>query len=52
VVQINGKLRDRLSVPAEISKEELQDKAMDLDKVKEMLVDKQIVKVVTVPGNW
>lgn len=49
VVQINGKVREHLVVPAQIGKEELEQAALALPKIAESIQDKQIVKIVTVP---
>lgn len=51
VVQINGKVRDRLVVPVDISREDLERRAMALDRVAEIMAGKQVVKVVVVPGK-
>lgn len=51
VVQVNGKVRDRVQVPAGISAEELEEVAMKQQRVKPYLVGKEIAKVVTVPGK-
>ncbi len=49
VVQINGKLRDRITVPADISDEELKKTALNSEKVKEHLVNVNVKKVVVIP---
>lgn len=51
VLQINGKVRERISVPTEISGTELESLALDQDKVKKYLVGQDIVKVIAVPGK-
>jgi len=51
VVQVNGKVRDRISVPADTSKEELENIAKTSSKVKNHLEGKNVVKVITVPGK-
>jgi len=51
VVQVNGKVRDRISVPADTSKEELENIAKASSKVKNHLAGKNVVKVITVPGK-
>jgi leucyl-tRNA synthetase len=48
-VQINGKLRTRLLVSAEVSEEELRKLALEESKVKSALDGRQIVKVIIVP---
>jgi leucyl-tRNA synthetase len=49
VVQINGKVRDRLKVSSDISKEDMEKLVLEHESVKSQLVGKQIVKVVGVP---
>jgi len=51
VVQINGKLRDRIEVPAEAPKEELLRLARESEKVARHLDGQQIVKEIVVPGK-
>ena len=48
-VQINGKVRARLVVPAGLDKDGLQQAALDDPKVQEFLREKTVVKVVAVP---
>jgi leucyl-tRNA synthetase len=48
-VQVNGKLRDVITVPAGSSKEEIQAAALASEKVKQFLEGKTIKKVVVVP---
>ncbi len=50
-IQVNGKLRGRLTVPADVSKEQLQALAMQDPRVQELTADKQIVKTIVVPGR-
>ncbi len=51
VVQINGKIRDKLSIPAGTSKEELEKIATESDKIKALTEGKQIVKIIAVPNK-
>ena len=51
VVQINGKVKDKIEVDAETSKEDLEKVALNSSRIKELTVDKQIVKVIVVPGK-
>ena len=51
VVQVNGKVRDRIQVPAEISEEEARELALGSDKVQPFLSDKEIQRAVYVPGR-
>jgi leucyl-tRNA synthetase len=49
VVQINGKVKDRLMVPAGMDKAAMEKFAVEQDKIKGLIEGKTIVKVVGVP---
>jgi leucyl-tRNA synthetase len=51
VVQVNGKLRDRIEAPAEAPKEELLRLARESEKVARHLDGGEIVKEIVVPGK-
>jgi leucyl-tRNA synthetase len=51
ILQINGKLRDRIEAPAKASQAELEKLALANDRMKEFLAGKQVKKVVVVPGK-
>jgi leucyl-tRNA synthetase len=51
VVQLNGKLVDRVPAPAEASREQLEEIALASGKLAARLNGKQIVKAVVVPGK-
>ncbi|MBB3906993.1 leucine--tRNA ligase [Anoxybacteroides rupiense] len=51
VVQVNGKVRAKLHVPADASKEQMEQIALEDAKVKEQLDGKTIRKVIAVPGK-
>lgn len=51
VLQINGKIRDRLIVPKEATKEDLELIATQSEKIKELLEGKTIRKIIAVPGK-
>jgi len=51
ILQVNGKVRDRIQVAAEISAAELEKMVLVLPKVCEWTQGKAIVKVITVPGK-
>ena len=48
-VQVNGKVRDKLTVSVSLSKEELEAAAKALPRVKEFTDGKTVVKVIVVP---
>lgn len=51
VVQINGRVRDRMEVPAGISAAEMEAVARASEKVQALIAGKQVVKVIPVPGK-
>jgi leucyl-tRNA synthetase len=51
VVQVNGKLRDRIEAAAEASESELLALARESEKVRRHLDGKEVVKEVVVPGK-
>jgi leucyl-tRNA synthetase len=51
VVQVNGKVRDRVTVPAAITEADAKQTALDSDKVKGFISGKTIANVVYVPGR-
>lgn len=51
VVQVNGKVRDRISVPADISEEKAKEIALSSEAVGKYLQDKPPRKVILVPGK-
>jgi leucyl-tRNA synthetase len=50
-VQINGKLRGLISVPAEATEEVLRAAALADEKIQAAIAGRQIVKVIVVPGK-
>ena len=50
-VQINGKLRGRLTVPAGTGDEQLQDRALSDPQLRQYLEGKQVKKIVVVAGK-
>jgi leucyl-tRNA synthetase len=51
VVQVNGKLRDRIMVPASITEAEAKQKALETQRVKTYLEGKENIKTIYVPGR-
>lgn len=51
VVQVNGKVRGRLTIPAGLNSEEMQNLAMGDQRIVEFIDGKQIVKAIAVPGK-
>ena len=50
-VQINGKVKARINVAADASKEDMEQAALDDARVTELTSGKQIVKTIVVPGR-
>ncbi len=50
-IQINGRVRGRVFVPVDLSKDELLEEARLNEKVRPHLEDKEVLKVITVPGR-
>ena len=51
VVMINGKVRDKIRLPLDTSKEEVISLAMATNRIKELIADKEIRKVIVVPNK-
>ena len=51
VIQINGKLRYKLTLPAGLDRETTQKKAMEVERIQKMIEGKHIVKVIVVPDK-
>ncbi|MGC2241880.1 MAG: leucine--tRNA ligase [Acidimicrobiia bacterium] len=51
VVQINGKVRDRVDVPADISADEAEEVALGLEKVKAWIDGSPVERVISRPPN-
>lgn len=51
VVQIKGKVRAKLVVAKDLSREELQEIALADEKIKSEIADKEVVKVIIVPNK-
>lgn len=49
VVQINGKVRDRMMAAASLGKDELEKYVLEQDNIKNLIQGRQIVKIVVVP---
>ena len=51
IVQLNGKLKAKMTVDADISREEMQEEVENDETVKALLEGKTIVKVIAIPGK-
>jgi len=50
-IQINGKVRDRITIPSGLDRQETENAAMKDPKVTALIEGKNIVKVIAVPGK-
>jgi leucyl-tRNA synthetase len=50
-IQINGKLRSHVILPAESSEETVRERALAEEKIRAAIEGKQVVKVIVVPGK-
>jgi len=48
-VQVNGKVRDRMNMPIQVSEEEIKTAALALPKIQQLSAGKQIRKIVVIP---
>ncbi|HZK18358.1 MAG TPA: class I tRNA ligase family protein, partial [Clostridia bacterium] len=51
VVQINGKVRERVTTPAGLGKDEMQRYILEQDTVQELVKDKNVNRIVVVPDR-
>ena len=51
VVQVNGKLRDRITAPVSITEAEARQLALERERVKPYLKGKKIANIIYVPGR-
>ena len=51
VVQVNGKIKEKLDIAGGLSKEEMEKTVMENEKVKGLIEGKNVVKVIAVPGK-
>lgn len=51
IVQVNGRVRDRIEVPADLPEQQLKEIALASKKVASYTEGKEIEKVITVPGK-
>lgn len=51
VLQVNGKLRARISVPRDLSREDLEKAALEDEHIRKHTQNKSIKKVIVVPGK-
>ncbi|MEW5815270.1 MAG: leucine--tRNA ligase [Spirochaetota bacterium] len=51
VIQINGKVRSKVQLPTGTPDDQLRETAMKIDRIKELLNGKQVIKTIVVPDK-
>ncbi len=51
VVQVNGKIKEKLDIAGGLSREEMEKTVMENERVKGLIEGKNVVKVIAVPGK-
>jgi len=51
IVQVNGKVRNKINAPVGIDQEAMKDLALNDEKIKEFIADKDVVKVIAIPSK-
>lgn len=51
VIQINGKVKDRIMIAANLSREEVEKEALKSERVKKLVEGMDVIKVIVVPGR-
>ena len=51
VIQVNGKVRGRMTIPSAAAKEEVEDQARKDPNVQKWIEEKTVRKVVVIPGK-
>ena len=51
VIQVNGKVRGKITLPMDSSKEEMEKAAMENENTRKFIQDKEIVKVISIPNK-
>ena len=47
VIQVNGKVRDKINIPAETTENDMKEAALKQEKIKSQIAGKKVVKVIT-----
>ena len=51
VLQINGKIRDKMMISKDLTPQQMQETALNNEKVQELIAGKEVVKCIAVPGK-
>ncbi len=49
MIQVNGKVRDRVTVPSSMGEEEIKGVVLDRERIRRFIQDKAVQRVVFVP---
>ncbi len=49
VVQINGKIRDKMMISADLTSQQMQELVNNSEDIKKLIGDKQVIKIVAIP---
>jgi leucyl-tRNA synthetase len=50
-IQINGKVRERITVSSGLDKDSTENEALGNERVKDLIAGKTVIKVIAVPGS-
>ncbi len=51
VIQVNGKVRDRVTVPSSMGEEEIKGVALERERIRRLIHDKAVQRVIVVPNK-
>ena len=51
VLQVNGKVRSRIDLPASIGEEEIRNRALENERIQHWIGEKEVRRVIVVPGK-
>ena len=51
IIQVNGKLRDKIITKTDITEEEMKSLALNSETIKKYTLDKQVIKIIVVKGK-
>lgn len=50
-VQVNGKVKDKIDIPADADQQAMKAAALETDRIRTLIEGKQVIKVIAVPGK-
>lgn len=51
IIQVNGKLKDKIKLSKDVTKEIIEENALNSEKIKEAIIGKTIIKTIVIPGK-